>query len=686
MDKTQRSILFLFSLPILGALFAYTAPYLQLESSIIAVIFSALFMLAFTSLFLEHYFTRPADVLSAAIAILLMLAPLKEDLGSLGIWYWIFLIYVLLQAITAMSALLLVDKNKSEQSFQNLWAHRLNKFSIHFGNGKLLFFGLFFLMLVFFISDKTNKEFLILSIFASVWLIIDPKKFFLSVFKKRKEAENDVGDIFGVQSKNTFLAKLYDDRIKIKRFDVVEFKYSSDHKIRRGLITDNYFLDESQWIKVLCSKDIQSFFNEFPTDQVRKENVLYKMDLETPVFLDEFVGIVVEGSTIQKVRFEYAQRVNIAEGSLINVNIGSQAVLYQVIQGTTESETLESKNETGFIVGEAIQLGVWNADTSTFLKYGWLPDINSPIYLAQDIDEATVSDNEFVIGNIPKTNYPSIINLDHAVTHHTAILGVTGSGKSVFARNLIRKIVRHGTKTIIIDLTNEYKDKLSDLSPRGIIDRQNQDTIFRAIQAISKEKEKFANQQDKNKIAQEETDIENSFVSAIGSFLQSDGTTALFDLPDLSNTTEIFDYTRWFFKALFKVAKDHNNYGNRVCVVLEEAHTIVPEWNFSGSSDKNSSALINSIAQIALQGRKYGIGFIVIGQRTANISKTVLTQCNSIIAFQQFDNTSTEFLSNFLGRDLASSLPSLEQRQAIATGKAFRANVPMIFEVPEITE
>ena len=45
------------------------------------------------------------------------------------------------------------------------------------------------------------------------------------------------------------------------------------------------------------------------------------------------------------------------------------------------------------------------------------------------------------------------------------------------------------------------------------------------------------------------------------------------------------------------------------------------------------------MGQIALQGRKYGIGMLVIAQRTANVSKTILTQCNTVICFQAFDET-----------------------------------------------
>jgi DNA helicase HerA-like ATPase len=121
-------------------------------------------------------------------------------------------------------------------------------------------------------------------------------------------------------------------------------------------------------------------------------------------------------------------------------------------------------------------------------------------------------------------------------------------------------------------------------------------------------------------------------------------------------------------------------------VVLEEAHTVIPEWNFIGAEDKGAHALVNAIGQIALQGRKYGVGFMVIAQRTANVSKTVLTQCNTIVAFQQFDRTSGEFLSNYMGKEMVEALPMLRPRNAIAVGKAFRSGLPVIFRVPDIVE
>ena len=107
-------------------------------------------------------------------------------------------------------------------------------------------------------------------------------------------------------------------------------------------------------------------------------------------------------------------------------------------------------------------------------------------------------------------------------------------------------------------------------------------------------------------------------------------------------------------------------------------------YNFSrflGVNNWDSKAIVNKIGQIALQGRKYGVGIIVIAQRTANVSKTVLTQCNTIIAFQAFDETSFNFLGNYIGKDFVQALPNLPQYHAIVTGKAVKANIPMIIDL-----
>lgn len=499
-----------------------------------------------------------------------------------------------------------------------------------------------------------------------------------------KVNENAIGTIFGVQSKNTFLVKLMEERrTPMSVFDFVEFKYSIDERKRKGLVLDVYLLNQEQWIKVLCTPEINSLF----TSDLDKcdPDIVYKI---TPPqesdYLKRFIGIVSENSVIEKIRFIYNSKVDINEGQLVELRIGKHNVLYQVVQGITKIEKLENKNESGFIVGEAIQLGEWSEERGRFEQFGWVPSINTPILLASSIIELAVTDSEYNIGYIPGTNYPVIINKEIAVTHHMAILGVTGSGKSVFARNLINQIADDTTKIIIVDLTGEYKSRFENIEP--IISSQDADDSFKAIETIATEKAKYANQQNKATITDNEGSIKKAFYSSIKAFLKSDKNKSIFEIPDISNSLDILEYTRWFFWVLFKIAKTKSNFGRRVCIVLEEAHTIVPELNSMGVSDYASKATVNSIAQIALQGRKYNIGFIVVAQRTANVSKTVLTQCNSIISFQELDKTSSDFLSNYMGNDFISALPTLRFKTAIAMGKAFKSTVPMIFEVPNISE
>lgn len=114
----------------------------------------------------------------------------------------------------------------------------------------------------------------------------------------------------------------------------------------------------------------------------------------------------------------------------------------------------------------------------------------------------------------------------------------------------------------------------------------------------------------------------------------------------------------------------------RVCLVYEEAHSLVPEWN-SVVAEGDKAATARS-ARAILQGRKYGLGCLLITQRTANVTKTILNQCNTIFAMRTFDDTGKEFLSNYIGRDYAGVLPSLEARHAVIFGKASSCENPVL--------
>jgi len=688
MSRKKRIILFIISVVFLVVIVFTSNHFSSLDYVAKIILFSALLMLSFTTFLLEHFFTTPSDVLASSIAIILLLAPLKMELNEFGIWYWIYFIYVFLMLFIALFALLLLDGSQSLLSRKNRLSFHLKRIAIFWGNGRFLFTSLFFMALIFYV-DNQSFLFIMLSFYAALIILIDPKKFTLQVFKKRVVKKYDIGEIIGVQSRNTFIAKLLKNHSPVHRFDLVEFNYSMTEKeqIMTGMIIDNYFLNEQQWIKILSSPEIRKIIASKSNSNQHESNIVYKINLpEEPIELKNFVGIVIENSNINKIKFEYAEKVLIQEGNLLEITTKKTKILYQIIEGVTDIEILESKNKAGKIIGEAVQLGVWNNERLRFEKYGWVPEINTPIFLASAIEELQLKVNDLKLGNIPDTNYPLVFDVNEAVSHHLAILGVTGTGKSVFCRNLIKEIIKNNTKVICVDFTNEYKSRFSEDKYVNIIRSDTQEILFTAIDKLSEELAKFPNQQNREVINAQKEILMDKFKESIDGFIQSKKNISIFELPDVENTTNILEYTKYFFKALFILARLRSFKNNKICVVLEEAHTVIPEWNFIGVEDRKAQSLVNAIGQIALQGRKYNIGFIVIAQRTANVSKTILTQCNSIIAFQQFDKTSRDFLSNYMDEKMVSSLSSLKFRQACAVGRAFKSGVPIIFEVPIIEE
>ncbi len=644
---------------------------------------SGILLLILLSLVDQPFFSTDSNIFGNAISAALSLLLISKNERTAIFWMFLAVTIYLI-----VSSYILMWLRNKELYLESNFVQFLSRINRQLGRPETLF-SAFFLWGAVRQYTINSSEFNALLWFWIAFMVLNVPSVAHTIeglFNKKKHEVNEkaVGRIFGVQSKNTFLIKLLENRkVALKKFDCVEFFYSVDEKTHRGLILDVYQLDQAQWIKVLTTSEIDVLFKDTLVDHT--PDLIYKSEQNSEnEYLKRFVGLVCENSVIEKIKFIYNSKLEVRNGQLIELKVGEHKILYQIVQGITQTEQLENKNQSGFIIGEAIQLGEWNKTDGKFEQFGWVPTINTPVFTASSISDPSLLENEYQIGNIPSTNYPVIINKEFAVTHHTAILGVTGSGKSVFARNLINQIADESTKVIIVDLTGEYKEK--DPLLKSIITDEDAKKINDNLELIAKEMAEFANKRNKDTIKNSENVVKTIFADSIKTFLESDDKKIVFELSEITNNASVLDYTRWFFWVLFNIAKYKKNFGKRVCVVLEEAHTVIPEITTMGASDNASKASINSIAQIALQGRKYDIGFIVIAQRTANVSKTVLTQCNSIITFQELDRTTSDFLSNYMGKDFVNSLPTLKPRTAIAMGKAFRSTAPMIFEVPNISE
>ena len=105
-----------------------------------------------------------------------------------------------------------------------------------------------------------------------------------------------------------------------------------------------------------------------------------------------------------------------------------------------------------------------------------------------------------------------------------------------------------------------------------------------------------------------------------------------------------------------------------VLFICEEAHRYVP--NHGEAQYKEAQ---EAVRRIAKEGRKYGVGLMLVSQRPSDVEATVLSQCNSWIILRLTNSNDQEHVSKFLPDSmigLTKMLPSLTRREAIFVGEA----------------
>lgn len=119
-----------------------------------------------------------------------------------------------------------------------------------------------------------------------------------------------------------------------------------------------------------------------------------------------------------------------------------------------------------------------------------------------------------------------------------------------------------------------------------------------------------------------------------------------------------------------------------ILFICEEAHRYVP--NHGEAQYKEAQ---EAVRRIAKEGRKYGIGLMLISQRPSDVEATVLSQCNSWIILRLTNSNDQEHVSKFLPDSLVGltkMLPSLTRREAIFVGEA--AALPSRIRINKLTQ
>ena len=113
-------------------------------------------------------------------------------------------------------------------------------------------------------------------------------------------------------------------------------------------------------------------------------------------------------------------------------------------------------------------------------------------------------------------------------------------------------------------------------------------------------------------------------------------------------------------------------------VVLEEAHAYLGKQHIGTAS--------NAVRRIAKEGRKYGVGLMIVSQRPSEIDPTILSQCGTIFAMRlsndidrgQVTGTASDNL-----KGLFDMLPILRTGEAIIVGEAVSLPMRILIDTPD---
>ncbi|MFP4654820.1 MAG: helicase HerA domain-containing protein [Methanohalobium sp.] len=345
------------------------------------------------------------------------------------------------------------------------------------------------------------------------------------------------------------------------------------------------------------------------------------------------------------------------------------------------------------IVAEATVIG--NRDNSGLLRAPTIPfSPGDPIYKADNELINSVlglsGKKDMNIGLLEGTDIPVNLSVNSLVQRHCSILAKTGSGKSYTSGVVLEELLDNNVPLLIIDPHSEYaslkdpgSEKQDDLnkynvSPKGygsnitiytpanrainpIADeafRLNGNNLtvkeltsifpdsytsthvgilYEAIQKLKAEMDSYTIDDiifevgnDKSKAKWNvisllenirDSEILSTTPTPIEDLLQK-GKASVIDLKGVSPDLQRMIVAE-VCSSLFEARKMDNVPPGML--VIEEAHNFAPEKGFSKSQ---SSEVLRNIAS---EGRKFGLGMMVISQRPARVDKNVLSQCGTQI-------------------------------------------------------
>jgi len=590
----------------------------------------------------------------------------------------------------------------SQSSFRRV----IQKFVKTVGNARVMFSITFFYGLLEFnefpLIEARYFWFIVIWAFILVWepLGIGLKFESLILLFGKIKIQEEVGVIVRSKSPDLVYCQLHED-ISLSSNDLVKILLKgTSSKDLYGIVINIFFLDDKNWANIrifsdLPSANLGSLFGksgiiikvsyddlDFSIKQILKDSNIYQNR-------NKIVGIIDTNSNVNQIKVQVINRsLDLRVGRVLYcTSYKGEAIYYQIGGGFTQEENLEEANKFGFVSAYANQLGIWDDKNLFFRKFDWVPELNTVVFLYDATpnpdSKQLKDDNCALIGHIPNSDFPVYAIMDELIPHHYSVLGITGCGKSTFEIDLIQKKINLGYKVLCFDITGDYAaifDEL-DLEHESFYSKEVLDLLEPNIKNLEKEYGKWPDKRQYKSIDEWEDDLKKHIHQCVETIYKSECLLYIVEIEEIANTTMIHDLFQRTLREIFDYKKKTND-SRILSIVFEEAHTIIPERSSSTFDYRDADRIVNRIAQITLQGRKYNIGFSIITQRTANVSKTILNQCNTTFSFACYDKTAKEFLANYYGEEYANILPNLAKYQLLVAGKAINSMLPVIVQLP----
>ena len=117
-----------------------------------------------------------------------------------------------------------------------------------------------------------------------------------------------------------------------------------------------------------------------------------------------------------------------------------------------------------------------------------------------------------------------------------------------------------------------------------------------------------------------------------------------------------------------------------ILLVYEEAHNYIPQ-----RSDSKFTATKIAVERVAKEGRKYGVGMIVVSQRPKELSETVIASCNTSIVMRLTNPDDQTYVKRLVPDSLTGLmdiLPSLRTGEALILGDAVAMPTRVAIDMP----